>query len=105
MSVRLVSESGIRRSVRIGTLAADLDCDESQIRELLEKGEIEGHGLGTRGVRVYVDSVIAYQERKPKGGAKPGKPIPATDPKSRRTAAGAAHSAAMDALREAGVLT
>lgn len=103
MTLRLVSESGLRRSARIATIAADLDCDESQIRELLAKGEIEGHGLGTRGVRIYIDSVAAYQARTAKGGRKKPKPRRADPPAHRASAASAAHEDAMEALRQAGL--
>jgi excisionase family DNA binding protein len=55
---------GIRRSIRVRTAAVILDCDETQIRALLRSGQVEGHRIGTRGVRVYLDSLDAYRERR-----------------------------------------
>jgi hypothetical protein len=62
------SASLIRASVRVRTAAAALDMDESQVRRLLEAGDLEGHGHGIRGVRIFVDSIRAYQEGRPLGG-------------------------------------
>lgn len=61
--------SGIRRSVRVGTAARDLDIDERDVRQLLKDGALEGHMKGKRGVRVYVDSIAAWQGARPRGGA------------------------------------
>lgn len=53
----------IRHSARVKTVAAILDQDESQVRRLIAKGDLEGHRTGKRGVRIYLDSVRRYQER------------------------------------------
>lgn len=90
---------GLDRSVRVATAAALLDADESHIRRLLRDGELEGHRLGKRGVRVSVASIEAYRQRgiiravKPPA-LKPPKTAPAT----------AAHREALAALQEMGVL-
>jgi excisionase family DNA binding protein len=52
-----------RASGRIKRIAALLDCDESQVRRLISAGELEAHGIGRRGVRVYLDSLEAYRLR------------------------------------------
>lgn len=56
---------GIRPSARVKTAAALLDCDESHIRLMLKSGQLEGHRIGVRGVRVYVDSIAALQAGRP----------------------------------------
>jgi excisionase family DNA binding protein len=53
-----------RASARVKHVAALLDCDESQVRRLIESGELEAHRIGKRGVRVYMDSVDTYRERR-----------------------------------------
>lgn len=50
-----------RPSARVARVAAILDCDPSDVRRMLRAGELEGHGKGIRGKRVYLDSVAAYQ--------------------------------------------
>lgn len=54
---------GLERSVRVGTAAAMLDADQSHVRKLLKAGELDGHTLGKRGVRIFVSSIEAYRER------------------------------------------
>lgn len=56
--------AGLRRSVRVGTVAKILDMSPRQVRKLLKAGEFEGHAVGARGLRIFVDSVVAYQEGK-----------------------------------------
>lgn len=62
----------IRPSVTVATAAARLETDESTIRKLIAGGSLEGHRMGKSGVRIYVDSITAYQEGRPLG-AKNGK--------------------------------
>jgi len=69
---------GLERSVRVSTAAAILDADESQVRKLLRAGELEGHTLGKRGVRIFAASIEAYRER---NRIAPSLPAPAPRPK------------------------
>lgn len=52
-----------RASARVKHVAALLDCDDSQIRRLIDSGDLEAHRIGKRGIRVYLDSVETYRER------------------------------------------
>jgi excisionase family DNA binding protein len=89
----------VRASARVSRVAELLDCDESDVRRLIDRGELEAHGLGKRGVRVYLDSVIDYQA----GRAR--KPKRAVDkPRQHRSATHAAHLAAEAELRKAGII-
>ncbi len=99
----LGSGRDIRHSARVKTVAAILDQDESQVRRLIAKGDLEGHRTGKRGVRIYLDSVRRYQERNridpnksrtEKGLAK--------SPRARNCAA--AHQTAMAKLRARGLV-
>ena len=54
----------IRSSARVARVAAIMDCDESHVRRLIDVGELQAHGLGKRGVRVFLDSVADYQAAK-----------------------------------------
>lgn len=53
----------VRPSARVATVAGLLDCHHSDIRRLVARGELQAHTKGKRGIRVYLDSVAAYQER------------------------------------------
>ena len=55
-----------RESRRVKTVAKILECDEGEIRRLIDQGEIEAHHIGRRGIRVYLDSVAAYQAGHPR---------------------------------------
>lgn len=94
----------LRPSVRVATLAEAWDCDVTQIRRLVDAGELEAHGLGTRALRIYLDSAQDYQARKVVA-SKPGKqPGPARRPRPPRSPVdNAAHRAAMATLRRQGV--
>lgn len=64
----------IRESRKVATVAAALEIDESQVYRLIDAGELAAHGIGTRGVRVYLDSLEAYQAKRaivPKGPRAP----------------------------------
>lgn len=92
-----------RPSARVARVAELLDCDESDIRRLIRCGQLEAHGKGVRGVRVFLDSVRDYQDRRAidaiSGPAAPPKA------KSRRTAAStAAYRAAMAGLKAKGIV-
>lgn len=90
---------GLRSSVRLKTAAAALDCDPSHVRQLLAAGQIEGHRLGKRGVRVYCDSIAAYQEGRPLDTTPAGKPKAPARPRL-----GAEYREALAVLRELGAL-
>lgn len=92
----------LRASKRIAWVAAALDCDEKQIRALIDSGELEGHGIGKRGVRVYLDSVTAYQERNARQAKSPTNPE-VKPPRRRAPASQAAHNSAMAYLRRHGL--
>jgi hypothetical protein len=92
----------VRASARVATVAGLLDCHPSDIRRLVDAGELQAHTKGARGVRVFLDSVADYQERhvrRPRGTRKPtvarphGKAPPAT----------AAFRSAMAGLRAKGL--
>ena len=63
----------VRPSARVKTVAKLLDCDPGCIWDLIHDGEVETHGKGKRGIRVYLDSVRAYQDRE-------NKPLPDGSP-------------------------
>jgi excisionase family DNA binding protein len=42
-----------------------LDADPSAIRRMINKGHLEAHQMGKRGVRVYLDSVEGWQKGHP----------------------------------------
>ena len=50
-----------RPSARVARIAELLDCDEKQVRRLVDNGDLEGFRLGKRGLRVFLDSVADYQ--------------------------------------------
>jgi hypothetical protein len=97
-AVTSIAESP-RESRKVKTVAAMLEMDESQIRRMEQDGELEGHGHGKRGLRIYLDSVIDWQKRHARASERPG------DGKvveRRRRAASAAHNEAMEELRADG---
>lgn len=53
----------IRRSVRVAKVAEALDMEEARVRKLLKDGQLQGHRIGKRGIRIYVDSVEELQRR------------------------------------------
>lgn len=105
MTARAVTSSSTPRpSARVETVCGMLECDRSQVYRLVADGEIEAHGIGKRGVRVYLDSVQAYQERRfivPKT-AKARRKIPS--PARPSPASRAAHADAVAQLRDLGLL-
>lgn len=83
-----------------------LDADESQIRRLVDAGELEAHIIGKRGIRIYLDSVEDYQARQARA-ARPRAAAPEEGaPRRRRsaTASTAAHRAALARLRAEGIM-
>lgn len=95
----------IRQSRKVATVAAALELEESQVRRLVETGQLEAHGIGKRGLRIYLDSVAEYQARtarKALGIPEAGGRRAARQDRARTS--GAAHKAAMDQLRRDGLL-
>jgi hypothetical protein len=92
-----------RPSARVARVAELLDCDAGDVRRLIRSGELETHGKGKRGVRVFLDSVRDYQDRQTK-------PMPDRAdavihrPKARSAASTAAHRAAMAGLAAKGLV-
>ena len=79
-----------RLSVRIHRVCEILDCEPTQVSRLIGQGELEAHGFGIRGVRVYLDSVEAYRQRrqiapKTKAAALKAAQKPAISPASERS--------------------
>jgi hypothetical protein len=56
----------VRPSARVATVADMLDCHPGDVRRLVHAGELEAHGKGIRGIRIFLDSVRAYQDRQAK---------------------------------------
>ena len=52
----------VRPSARVSAVAQMMDCDQSQVRRLVKTGALESHRVGKRGLRIFLDSVSAYQE-------------------------------------------
>lgn len=91
-----------RPSARVATVAGILDCDESDVRRLVRAGELEAHGKGIRGIRVFLDSVRAYQDRQAKP-LPPRSPGLVHRPKPRTQASTAAFRSAMAGLKAKGL--
>lgn len=98
----LVAMGKLRPSIPIEAAAAAISVDESWARKLLAAGELEGHKVGTRAIRVYVDSIEAYQKGHPLGGRR-RESAPRSRPEPRRLEH-AGHREAVAALMEAGAL-
>ena len=96
-------DTGIRESRRVATVASALDMDEFQVRALIDAGELEAHGIGKRGIRVYLDSVRDYQERNVKA-AKAQRSQRIATARHRRQTGNASHQTAMAELRRHGVV-
>lgn len=93
----LDTTSAIRPSIKVSTAANLIDCIQSQVRRLYYSGELEGHRVGKRGIRIYVDSLRAYQAHGAIGTPPQRKP-------PERKKASIAHSLSMESLRKAGCL-
>jgi hypothetical protein len=89
----------VRPSARVANVAAVLDCDESNVRRLIDVGELQAHGLGKRGVRVFLDSVAAYQAAKHRITKRP-----VDNPQKPRKTSLAAQICAENELRKSGIL-
>ena len=89
-----------RRSVSVRGAAQILSCNDKTIRALLAQGSLEGHRLGKRGVRLYLDSLDRYREQNQI--TTDGNPVVGEPTKPGRTTA--AHREALTSLRELGLL-
>lgn len=93
--------SAPRPSARVATVAEILDCDAGDVRRLIRAGELETHGKGKRGVRVFLDTVRDYQDRQTKPRPSLGDVI--HKPRARSGASTAAFRAAMAGLAAKGL--
>lgn len=96
-----------RESAKVKTVAEMLEADESQIRRLIDAGELETHGIGKRGIRIYLDSVADYQIREARKAPKsPAESEPSADSIRRRrlTVSHAAHRSAVALLQKHKIL-
>ena len=98
-----VTAAGIRPSARVRTIAKLMEEDEGEIRRMVARGELEAHRKGKRGIRIYLDSVADFQQRRQmvpvaSYGVAPGPTKP------QRQITHAAHRAAMESLREDGIV-
>ena len=69
----------VRPSARVAAVAKLLDCHPTDIRRLVNAGELEAHRKGVRGIRVFLDSVQQYQQRRtclPKAARRALSPVP-----------------------------
>lgn len=57
----LSAEPRLQASVK--KVAVILDYSERFVRELCNRGELETNGRAGRGLRIFLDSVAAYQQR------------------------------------------
>ena len=96
-------ELELRPSVRVAKLAEAWDCDVTQINRLIDAGELEAHGLGTRARRVYLDSACDYQARKSITPKKAATPSVVRVPRGASAVDRTAHRAAMAMLRRQGI--
>lgn len=95
--------SAPRPSARVATVAELLDCDQGDVRRLVKAGDLEAHGKGKRGIRVFLDSVRAYQDRTTKQATAGPKAV-IHKPKARAAASTARFKAAMAGLEAKGLL-
>jgi hypothetical protein len=77
-----------------------LEWDESQVRRAVDTGGLEAYRIGKRGIRIYIDSVRAYQESRKIAPTK--KIISAKSGRTRISTQ--AHRTAMEELRARGIL-
>lgn len=94
----------VRPSARVKRIAELLDLDHSQVRRMVEAGQLEAHRVGKRGIRIYLDSVEHWQETHP---VTPRTTAVSTAPpvvQRMSPATRAAHRQAIASLRRAGLL-
>lgn len=54
---------GVRPQASVKKVASYLDYSDRYVRDLINRGELETNGRRGRGLRIYLDSVAAYQAR------------------------------------------
>jgi excisionase family DNA binding protein len=64
VSILTESTVHVRASARVAAVAKLLDCHPTDIRRLVDTGDLEAHRKGVRGIRVFLDSVQQYQEHR-----------------------------------------
>lgn len=101
--IALDPASAPRPSARVATVAELLDCDQGDVRRLVRAGELEAHGKGKRGIRVFLDSVRAYQDRQARPALTKATPV-IHKAKARSTASTARFRAAMAGLAAKGLV-
>ena len=86
----IAAAAASRPSWRVKRVSAELDCDGHTVRDLVRDGHLEAHRIGKRGLRIFADSVRAYQERmrvpRRGPGAPPAPPAPVFSSQSHREA-------------------
>lgn len=92
----------VNRRVRLGIQQAAklLDMNHGHLRREIMRGKIEAFRVGKRGIRIFLDSLLAYQQQRqivPKNDA-------AEPALSRRQRASSAHLAAMARLHKLGIV-
>lgn len=92
----------VRPSARVSTVAEMLECYPGDVRRMINAGEIEAHGKGVRGIRVFLDSVADYQARKAVKPKVLSPVIPKRKPRS--PASTAAFRSAMAGLKAKGIV-
>lgn len=89
-------DQGPARSLTVAAASKLLDCDPSQVRKMLRRGDLDGYRLGKRGVRVLAESITAYQRRHSL--------VPTATPEKKPRGASPSRRAAAARLRELGYL-
>lgn len=89
-----------RPSAKVKRVAALLDVDCSVVRRMIERGEIEAHTVGKRGIRVFLDTVADFQTRQ----TITSRPQIRAAAQEARKQQSRSHRKAMEQLRDAGVL-
>lgn len=101
-SIPIEATVQVRASARVAAVARLLDCHPTDIRRLVDTGDLEAHRKGVRGIRVFLDSVQHYQERRaclPKAARRAGSPKPA-----KKQAPTAGYRAALTDLKAKGLI-
>lgn len=97
-----MSETSDRKSVRVRRVTEMLDCHRSQVYRMCDTGELEWHPIGTRGRRIFLDSVRRVQSRRIDPTASP--PTASSAPKKGRVAQHPGYSEAVSVLKKEGLL-
>jgi hypothetical protein len=108
MTLRLVDpandEPVIRPSAKVATIARKLEQDPGQIRRMVARGDLEAHRTGICGIRIFLDSVVAWQQSNPVKANKSAGITSAEAPKPPSRATQAAHRQAVAHLQNLGLV-